>query len=272
MSVKAMAWAWEQELKPGPKFVLVALADHADGSGICWPGHELIAEKCGFSRQTVVEHIGLLTSGGWVRAERTKDSKGREGKSRYFLQMDRLSMQPSESEVPTLVRVGNSADTVSVIPTPIKVEPKAIEPESPKPLLFGLDRKSLEHWFEETFWPLYPKRCRKAKALQVLLASAPDQVMLDAMREGLAHRVQAERQARAKGEWFRAWPDPHRWLKPDERRWEDRFDVAAAAVDKHCACGCGAMGVVRCKGRWWTVAHDPENVPRGTERTMRCAS
>ena len=67
MSIKVMAWAWEQELPAVTKFILIALADHADDEGVCWPGQKGIAKKCGVSRQTVNAHIkklldmGLLT-------------------------------------------------------------------------------------------------------------------------------------------------------------------------------------------------------------------
>ena len=67
MSIKVMAWAWEQELPAVTKFILIALADHADDEGVCWPGQKGIAKKCVVSRQTVNAHIkklldmGLLT-------------------------------------------------------------------------------------------------------------------------------------------------------------------------------------------------------------------
>lgn len=260
-----MTWAWEQLLKPGPKFVLVALADHSDGSGICWPGHELIADKCGLSRQTVVEHLAMLEREAFITSERTRDHKGHEGKARYFLHLDRLSTQPPESEKPTLARVGISEVPESGFPVPYKEEPEAIEPKPPDPLLFELKGKDLEAWFETSFWPSYPKRCQKAKALSVLKAMRPDVVLLEAMVAGLKHRLQAEAQAKAKGEWFRAWPDPHRWLKPDEKRWEDRFDVpreTSRSEEYRCAT-CGAPGVVSSGKRWYCRPHDPMKEEHG---------
>jgi hypothetical protein len=260
MSVRAMTWAWEQDLKTGPKFVLVALADHSDGAGVCWPGHELIAEKCGLSRQTVVEHIAMLERELYLKAERTRDAKGREGKARYFLQLDRLSMQPPESEKPTLARVGISAIPESGFPTPYKVEPKAIEPKPPNPLLFEVKGREIEQWFELHFWRLYPKRVNKAKALLVLKDQRPDAQLLAAMLEGLNHRLEAERAAKAKGEWFRAWPDPHRFLRPSERRWEDRFDVPRGTqqTESYCCFTCGGAAVLSTGKRWYCRSHDPK--------------
>lgn len=257
MSVKAMTWAWEQDLKPGPKFVLVALADHSDGAGVCWPGHELIADKCGLSRQTVVEHIAFLEREAFLHAERTRDAKGREGKARYFLKLDRLSMQPPESEKPTRTRVGISENPESGFPTAIKVEPRAVEPKPPDPLSFEVSSKDIERWFEIEFWPRYPKRVSKAEALSTLRAQRPDALLLDAMLLGLKHRLEAEAHAKGKGEWFRAWPDPHRWLRPEKRRWEDRFDVPRGTESSDYRCACGKPGVVNRGRRWMCRACDP---------------
>lgn len=255
MSVKAMTWAWDQELKPGPKFVLVALADHSDGAGICWPGHELVAKKCGLSRQTVVEHIAHLEKEAYLRAERTRDAKGREGKARYFLNLDRLSMQPPESEMPTRARVGISENPESEFPTAIKVEPTAVEPNPPNPLLFELKAKDIELWFEDAFWLSYPKRVNRAEAISALVAMRPDQVTLDAIAAGLKHRVLAETHAKAEQRWFPAWPDPHRWLR--KRRWEDRFDVPRGTESSSSRCACGKAGVVSSNKRWYCRGCDP---------------
>lgn len=271
MSVKAMTWAWEQDLKPGPKFVLVALADHSDGQGICWPGHELIAEKCGLSRQTVLEHVAMLERDGYVISEHSRDGRGRHAKARYFLQLGRLSTQPSGlasatptpvvtmSGNPTRLHVGISGSTMSGFPVPIKDEPKAIEPTTPTPpCLFDVGKADVERWFERVFWPRYPKHVRKSKALSELLAQRPDQVTLDAIAEGLEHRLKAEAAARNRNAWFRAWPDPHRWLKAGDRCWEDRFDVPRETARDESTCfRCSRAAVAVTSGKPHCTAHNP---------------
>lgn len=259
MSARAMAWAWDQELKIGPKFVLVALADHADGKGTCWPGQQLIAEKCGLSRQTVSEHIRALIAIQLIVEERSKNEKGQAERVRYHLQLDRLSMQPeviSMSETPTRTHVGFSGDSMSDFRAPNKEEPSAIESNNPNPL-FELRPKEIEDWFNARFWPLYPKLVNKAKALRVLLDGKPDQVMLDEVLAGLNHRLLAERAARERGEWFRAWPDPHRWLRPSEARWRDRFDVPRETIRSDYRCACGAPAVTSKGRKWFCRACDP---------------
>jgi helix-turn-helix protein len=60
VSIAALHWAWRQKLAPVEKLVLLALADHADDEGMCWPGQRGVADKCGLSRQTVAETIARL--------------------------------------------------------------------------------------------------------------------------------------------------------------------------------------------------------------------
>lgn len=53
MSIRAMNWAWSQELAPTPKLILMALADAANDHDECWPGIPFMARKCCVSERTV---------------------------------------------------------------------------------------------------------------------------------------------------------------------------------------------------------------------------
>ncbi|MBK8916419.1 MAG: helix-turn-helix domain-containing protein [Phycisphaerales bacterium] len=278
MSVKATSWAFEQDLKTGPKFVLVALADHCDGDGVCWPGHARVAEKCGISRQTVVEHIAFLIAAGLVRAESHRDARGKVIRTRYFLAVDGPFIQstppsekdPSMSGIPTRVggssmsgfptrsHVGISGPSMSGFPVPYKEEPKAFEsPPNPQGgSLFEAKNPDVQAWFEKAFWPEYPKHTGKAEAMAALLRLRPDETLLEVILEGLKHRTRGEQQAVAKGLFFPAWPDAHRWLK--KRRWEDRYDVSRGTYAEGLRCAsCGAPGVVSDGRKWWCAHHDP---------------
>ena len=85
MSVKAMAWAWEQTLKPTDQLVLLALADHADDDGICWPGQKLIAEKCNVTRKTVWASLKRLTEQGLIASEQQFRNDGSRTSNLYLL-------------------------------------------------------------------------------------------------------------------------------------------------------------------------------------------
>lgn len=71
MSFQAMAWAANQELKCGPKMVLMMLAHHADNkSNECHPSLQRLAVESGLSRRAVcrycsdLEKMGLISRKG----------------------------------------------------------------------------------------------------------------------------------------------------------------------------------------------------------------
>lgn len=70
MSAQATQWAWPIELDTGPKCVLVAIADLADGEGKCWPTIAKLVEITGAARSTVMSHLRALKAAGLVSVER----------------------------------------------------------------------------------------------------------------------------------------------------------------------------------------------------------
>lgn len=72
MSIHALKWAWSQQCpNPTAKLVLVALADHANADGECWPTMKSVAALAGVSTRTVHDHIKALEGAGLVeRGER----------------------------------------------------------------------------------------------------------------------------------------------------------------------------------------------------------
>ena len=60
MSIKAMVWAWEQQLPATTKIVLLKLADHANDEGDCWPAMANVAKAAGVSQRTAIRHIKTL--------------------------------------------------------------------------------------------------------------------------------------------------------------------------------------------------------------------
>ena len=65
MSVKAMAIVWEADLPRAEKFVLLAMADHADQNGKnIYPALSTIAWKTGYTYRAVVDIVGRLREMG----------------------------------------------------------------------------------------------------------------------------------------------------------------------------------------------------------------
>lgn len=83
-----MAWAWELEgLSSTEKLVLIALADHADHKGVCWPGQDGIAAKCSLGRQTVNKTLQHLASKGHLKIIHRTDPYGRPVSNYYHLSL-----------------------------------------------------------------------------------------------------------------------------------------------------------------------------------------
>lgn len=79
MSVVAMAWAWEQNLEPAPKIILLSIADVADDEGIAYCSNQELAARCNLSDRSVITHIHALTQEGFLIQQH------REGKVSVFI-------------------------------------------------------------------------------------------------------------------------------------------------------------------------------------------
>lgn len=67
MSVSAMAWAFGvQGVTSTQKLVLLALADHANEHGECWPGLTKLGAKCCLTRRSAYRTLGELRDLGLV--------------------------------------------------------------------------------------------------------------------------------------------------------------------------------------------------------------
>jgi DNA-binding transcriptional ArsR family regulator len=97
MSLDALKWAWEQDCpNPTAKLVLMALADHANSDGECWPSMKRVAELTGISSRQVSTHITQLERLGYV----TKGARRRwEGQLRGWEYRVNLRQNPTSGSV-----------------------------------------------------------------------------------------------------------------------------------------------------------------------------
>lgn len=80
MSLAAIEWAFRQAIPiPSAKLALLALADHADNHGYCWPSIPRIVERTGLSRATIYRSIDTLTALGVLQLVK------RNGGNAYYL-------------------------------------------------------------------------------------------------------------------------------------------------------------------------------------------
>jgi len=91
MSVKSLTWAFEQPISATEKVVLLALADHANEHGMCWPSVSLLMQRAHVGERTVQRAIQSLEDGGFIVRERRKRENGSDTSNLYRLCFERVS-------------------------------------------------------------------------------------------------------------------------------------------------------------------------------------
>jgi hypothetical protein len=83
VSIRLMSQVWALDLTQQKKIILLALADHADDEGYCFPSIRRVAWKTGYSRRSVQRIIRSLEESEIVHV--SKDAPGTPGKPRVYL-------------------------------------------------------------------------------------------------------------------------------------------------------------------------------------------
>lgn len=89
MSLAAMNWAWGQMVKPGPKLVLMRLADFANEDHEAWPRVRTLAEACSVSEKTARRYVHELETAGLLVRREQRAENGAQMADRYILCVDR---------------------------------------------------------------------------------------------------------------------------------------------------------------------------------------
>ena len=126
-----MNWAWQQQLPPTPKLILMALCDAANETGVCWPSVSTVAIKCCVSVRTVRRVMQKLVKRGLMISEQRYRKDGSCSSNRYRLQLeggDKLSPAPDSRDTTPGQRCEGPPDTDDIPGTTI-----GIQKESPLP-------------------------------------------------------------------------------------------------------------------------------------------
>ena len=88
MSVKAMTWAWDQDLKPTHKLILMRLADYADAQGrVDYCSYKQLTDDVNVSKATIVDKLKELKAWEYITSHRNQRGDGGHGKNSYVLNM-----------------------------------------------------------------------------------------------------------------------------------------------------------------------------------------
>lgn len=97
MSTKALFWAMEQDIPPGPKLVLIMIADwYNKQHNYAWPKHSELAERTGYGVSTVKRHIEWLIKYGLVKKEK-QFWQGSQRANRYYLNLSVMAFQVAQN-------------------------------------------------------------------------------------------------------------------------------------------------------------------------------
>ena len=128
MSVKLMSAAWDMDLPMGQKMLLLALCDHANDDGVCYPSQEKLAQKCSMGERTVISHIQWLERHGIVSRERRQNTQRRKS-DLYQITLSNYTPEPANS-APANSAPANSAPANSA-PAKFSPEPANFAPSEP---------------------------------------------------------------------------------------------------------------------------------------------
>jgi hypothetical protein len=179
MSIRAMNWAWAQEIPPTPKLILMALADAANHADECWPGIPFVAEKCCVSERTVQRVLREFEATRLLSVRERFTAKGRRTSNVYRLHIggetspDKLSPSKATAQEHGVNLSGTGVTSYVTVDGDKPVSP----PEPPK---------------ESEQQPLqFPQRLSTAEKLAIAeqLAALPStdaQAMLDELADAMA--------------------------------------------------------------------------------------
>lgn len=86
MSHQAVTWAYQQDVKPsGTKFVLVTIANYADGDGHCYPGQGKLADDTGMNERHVRRCLKELEDFGLLHRRHRYDRNGKRTSDEFWL-------------------------------------------------------------------------------------------------------------------------------------------------------------------------------------------
>ena len=85
MSVQAISWAYGHDLPMGCKATLVALANHADGDGVCYPGQVRLCIMIGCSERALRRYLQALEGAGLIERTERRRADGSRTSDQYRL-------------------------------------------------------------------------------------------------------------------------------------------------------------------------------------------
>jgi len=120
MSIKIMSRVWElsqinAEINRDDKFLLLALADHANDDGECYPSLSKIQKKCFFSKQGLLNSMDRVIKIGYVSKNKRKRENGSNTSNLYQFHEDLFSFKIEEAKLLEAMKKLKNTNTTQVV-------------------------------------------------------------------------------------------------------------------------------------------------------------
>jgi hypothetical protein len=206
VSVKIMSAIFDSKtLGPTERLVMLALADHADDEGRCYPSIARLCERTGLSERAVQSHVKALTAAGYLAVML---NAGPKGCNVYFVRP-----APPQDMHPA---VNAPRRTCALPPQDVRPTPAGRAPE-PSGTINEPPKENGVSFAE--FWDRWPEKKAKVSA-EKAWARLPAE----------DRRVASARCA----DWFRAWRRGNPQASPihaatflNQRRWQDMDETSS---------------------------------------------
>ena len=201
MSVKLMSAAWDMALPMGQKMLLLALCDHANDDGVCYPSQEKLAHKCSMGERTVISHIQWLERHGIVSRERRQNTQRRKS-DLYQITLSNYTPEPANPA---------PANPAPANPAPANSAPANPAPANSAPAKFSPEPANFAPSEPANFAPSYKEEPSvfnhqiEPSGIGSGIAAAPETEILEAETPKPAKQKTADEKIRANPDNVKTW-------------------------------------------------------------------
>jgi len=216
MSVQAMTWIFNQEIKPAAKkLVLLSIANASNEAGECWPSQKTIAAQTGCGVRTVRRYMAEAEAEGIIIRYERRRSDGTRSSDLIALNIQHVAkMAASGIKRPVTTYQAATGGHIKRPPT----ARHSIEPKDSRTVRETRAR-DIKVEFDEKFYPQYPHKVAKPAALKAF-EKARKKASLREILDGLA-RYKKNKPPDI------SWAHPSTWL--NQERWTDEPDNRPAS-------------------------------------------
>ncbi len=209
MGFRAVADAYDLKgVSPVEKLLLMALAQHADEEGRCFPSHRLLAEKTGMSKRTILRAFQSLEDAGHLSRTARARPNGSRSSDLIVLHLG------GDRESPGVVTESQGGGDRESPPTTFEPIKEQIKQTKARDLFEGEADSAFE-----SFWSAYPKKKAKPRAMKAFLP-AIRKTDLQTMLAALERAKVSDQWTRNDGKFV---PHPSTWL--NDEGWNDAESV-----------------------------------------------